>query len=62
MGVTMRPFGEVQPICSDCGVGLCWSIDEIEYKESKSFWDEWRCRDCNPDYKGAYKKWKAANK
>jgi hypothetical protein len=64
MGVNLKniDFGEVQPQCSDCGVALCWSIDEIEYLKYKSFWDKWCCRDCNPNYMGAYEKYKIEHK
>ncbi len=54
-------IGEIQPCCNDCGVGLCWSIDEIEYLKWKGFWDSWTCRDCNPNYKGAYKEYQNNN-
>jgi len=59
MGVNFRKInvGEVQPQCSDCGIGLCWSIDIDEYNSYKEFWDNWCCQDCNPDYKGAYRKY-----
>jgi len=59
MGVSIKDFGEVQPRCNSCGVALCWSIDSEEYLDNKSFWDAWKCRDCNPDYEGAYKKYKS---
>ena len=54
MGVSIKAFNEVQPICNDCGVALCWSVDISEYQEAQRFWDEWCCRDCNSDYLGAY--------
>ncbi len=59
MGVKIKEFGEVQPQCNDCGICLCWSIDESEYLEFKEFWDNWTCRDCNENYEGAYSKFKA---
>lgn len=58
MGVRIRDFGEVQPQCSSCGVGLCWSIGIDEYNLHKGFWDDWCCRDCNPNYLGAYERYK----
>jgi len=51
--------GGVTPICSACGIALCWDISEDEYLENQDFWDEWTCRDCNPNYKGAYALYKA---
>lgn len=50
--------GGITPICNDCGVSLCWDIDLEEYNQYKVFWDNWSCRDCNPDNKGSYKKFK----
>lgn len=46
----------------DCGVALCWSIDENEYLKWKGFWDEWKCRDCNKNYKGAFEEYKLKHK
>jgi len=46
MGVIVKPYGEVQPICNDCGIALCWSLDEFEYLERKDFWDNWKCEHC----------------
>jgi hypothetical protein len=48
--------GGLTPICNDCGISLCWDISECEYEEVKEFWDNWKCRNCNPDYKGARKR------
>ena len=64
MGVNLKniELGEVQPQCDECGVCLCWSIDEIEYLKWKGFWDKWTCRDCNPNYKGAYQEYQNKNK
>lgn len=61
MGVRIKEYGEVQPICDDCGVALCWSIDESEYLEWKGFWESWKCRDCNANYKGAYEDYQNNN-
>lgn len=58
MAVEDKGFGEIKPVCSECGVYLCWSIDIYEYDQYKPFWDEWKCRDCNPEYKGAYDRYK----
>lgn len=57
-----KKLGEVQPICDSCGVALCWSISYEEYKEHPKFWDTWECRDCNPNYKGSYQKYKEERK
>lgn len=64
MGVNLKnlKLGEVQPQCNDCGVGLCWSIDEIEYYEWKGFWDNWTCEKCNPNYKGAFYRYQQEHK
>lgn len=35
--------GEITPQCDNCGVCLCWGIDEMEYLEWKGFWDNWKC-------------------
>ena len=64
MGVHISPStidGGVTPICNECGISLCWDISEEEYTEQKGFWDEWLCKDCNPDYHGALKRWKSLN-
>lgn len=45
-------------MCNNCGVALCWDISQEEYEEAAEFWDKWTCRDCNPNYKGAYERWK----
>jgi len=51
MGVIKKEFGEIQPICNDCGIALCWSIEEFEYNKNPKFWDNWCCKECNPDYR-----------
>ena len=58
MVISIQQTGEIIPQCDECGVRLCWGIDEIEYQECKRFWDQWRCRDCNPNYKNAYQSYK----
>ena len=45
------------PICSECMVALCYDISAEDYADSKEFWDDWCCMDCNPDYKGSLKLW-----
>lgn len=65
MGVTKSTtFGDDAhtPICNSCGISLCWDISDIEYQDSQSFWDNWECRDCNPNYKGALKRHKENQK
>jgi hypothetical protein len=39
--------GAVTPICNDCGVSLCWDIADEQYERERSFWDGWRCAECN---------------
>lgn len=39
--------GGYTPICNACMVALCYDISAEEYRAEKSFWDNWRCRDCN---------------
>lgn len=51
--------GGYTPTCNSCGVALCWDISNEEYAEAKEFWDNWTCRDCNPDYEGALKRFLA---
>jgi hypothetical protein len=46
------------PVCDSCGIALCYDISEEEYQENKSFWDNWQCKECNPNYKGALKRFK----
>ena len=61
MGVTIVHStlgGGLTPICSSCGILLCWDISDDEYEDAKEFWDNWECSDCNPNYEGALKKWK----
>lgn len=64
MGVNLKNinFGEVQPICNERGIALCWSISSEEYWEWRGFWDKWCCNICNPSYEGLYKKYKMENK
>ncbi len=40
--------GGVTPVCSQCGIHLCWDISENEYLEAKPFWDDWACKQCSP--------------
>jgi len=50
--------GSITPMCNDCGIALCWDVENSEYEEYKEFWDNWTCRDCNPNYSGAYERFK----
>lgn len=54
--------GGITPVCSDCGVALCWDISVEEYCQGKEFWDEWKCSGCNPNYKGALKRFREERK
>jgi hypothetical protein len=45
------PNSAMTPICSECGVALCWDISVEEYEAEKEFWDNWCCRYCNPTYR-----------
>jgi len=38
------------PICSACGIKLCWDISQEEYQEHPEFWDAWECKDCSPEF------------
>lgn len=44
-GGTME--GALTPICNDCGVSLCWDIEEGEALANEDFWNQWICQDCN---------------
>ena len=58
MGVTKTTStlpGGLTPICNDCGIALCWDISEEEYEKKKTYWDEWRCKECYPHYKKSLK-------
>lgn len=61
MGVTVSNGtmpGGVTPICNSCGISLCWDITDNEYLEDKSFWDSWKCEDCNGSVM-SLKSWRA---
>lgn len=62
MGVQYETFmGGYTPICNNCGVSLCWDISPNDYEEDKDFWEQWTCKDCNPNYQGALKRWRVEN-
>ena len=58
MELQQTALGGYQPRCIDCGVALCWEIDPIEYIIYHKFWDNWKCEHCNPEYRGAYQRYK----
>jgi len=63
MGITVTAStipGGVTPVCDNCGIALCWDVSEPEYLANKTFWDNWRCKECNPDYRGALKRFRNA--
>lgn len=53
-GIT--PLGGVIPICSDCGIRLCWELSEQEYEERKEYWDNWKCEVCDEHYFADWRK------
>lgn len=60
MGVTVTNStmpGAMTPICEECGVALCWDIAQEEYDQAPGFWDAWKCRDCNPNYRGSLQRY-----
>lgn len=50
--------GALTPICNDCGVSLCWDIEETEALENEDFWDQWSCQDCNDGIRMSLQAWK----
>lgn len=44
------------PICGDCGIALCFDIDENEYDAMRAYWDNWKCETCNPHARGSWLK------
>jgi len=46
MGIINNKSGELQPVCDDCGIALCWTISEFDYLLRKDFWDNWKCKVC----------------
>lgn len=44
------PDDALTPVCEKCGVHLCWDISQKEYEDDKLFWENWQCKDCNPNY------------
>lgn len=51
--------GGVTPVCSECGVHLCWDISEQDYEEDKPFWDDWICKECNHGHAMSLTQWKS---
>lgn len=61
MGVgTLRRTEEdcITPICNDCGIVLCYDISLEDYSDSKEFWDNWICKECNSGNALSLKKYK----
>lgn len=59
MGVVSdKGLGGYIPVCETCGVALCWGIAPHEYEEDKKFWDDWQCRDCDPNADGSRKRYR----
>jgi hypothetical protein len=50
MGVTVRPGNIYQPTCDECGIALCWCLEQYEYNIRMEYWDNWKCKDCDPEY------------
>lgn len=53
--------GAVTPMCNECGVALCWDVEESEYKQEKDFWDAWKCEVCNGGRPLSLKAWRVKN-
>ena len=51
--------GALTPICEECGVSLCWDLEENEALENEGFWNQWKCQDCNDGERMSLEKWKA---
>lgn len=51
-----------QPICNDCGIALCFSISEEEYKRTKGFWENWKCVYCDKHAIGSFARWLESHK
>ena len=50
MGIQPGTLGGMQPVCSSCGIALCYEITQEEYQEFQKYWDDWMCDICDPDY------------
>lgn len=50
----LEEYDDYRPICDECGIALCYTLTLFEYIEHKDYWDNWCCKDCDPDY---FKKW-----
>jgi hypothetical protein len=61
MGVAYNDFlGGYTPTCNECGIALCWDISPEEYEDRTEFWDEWRCKECDPKAIGSRKRYISA--
>jgi hypothetical protein len=62
MGVVIQGgtmAGGVTPACNNCGIFLCWDLDEDEYREAQAFWDAWICEHCNGGVRISLQTWLA---
>lgn len=57
MGVVELVTGDFQPVCSDCGIALCFEVEAREYERTMDFWDAWRCCHCDPHAIGSFARW-----
>jgi hypothetical protein len=57
MGVIKLEHHEYQPVCNDCGLALCFTLDEREYEREQEYWDYWTCVYCNPHAVGSLARW-----
>jgi hypothetical protein len=58
MAVILTESGDYQPICQDCGIALCWTLDWFSYEDHKDYWDRWKCETCDPGY---FNRWKISH-
>ncbi len=52
--IVIHADGCYQPVCEGCGIALCWGLSVYEYEDRKTYWDNWRCEKCNPNYLREY--------
>jgi len=50
MGVIPAEGSDLTPCCENCGVCLCYDITQHWYEDRKEFWDNWKCKHCDPFY------------
>lgn len=59
MGLIVTPStmpGGQTPICNDCGILLCWDLDDETATAQAAFWNAWRCETCDPHARGSRKR------